>query len=184
MQRRMRIVSIGAAVAASGMLAATGIAPQATAANDTSELMVTKGFRKAVTTAGINEHLQALQTIAGGSNRVSGTPRFDASVDYVKSRMQAAGYQVTVQPFQFVYNADVAPAILQRISPNPVAWTDGPDFASMTYSGNGDVTAPLYAVNLTIPPPATPGTSPSGCAAGRLRRLPGGIHRARAARHV
>ncbi|WP_404391439.1 M28 family metallopeptidase [Humibacillus xanthopallidus] len=174
MQRRMRIVSIGAAVAASGMLVATGIAPQATAANDTSEMMVTKGFRKAVTTAGINEHLQALQTIAGGSNRVSGTPRYDASVDYVKGRMQAAGYQVTVQPFQFVYNADVAPAVLQRISPNPAAWTDGPDFASMTYSGNGDVTASLYAVNLTIPPPATPGASPSGCAAADFSGFPAG----------
>ena len=166
MQRRMRIVSIGAAVAASGILVATGIAPQATAANDTSEIAVTNGFRKAVTTAGINEHLKALEAIAAGGNRVSGTPRYDASVDYVKGRMQAAGYQVTVQPFAFPYNADISPAVLQRISPNPATFVDGVDFSSMTYSGNGDVTG-------AVTPVAT-GSTAAGCLAADFSGFPAG----------
>ena len=44
----------------------------------------------------------------------------------------------------------------------------------MTYSGNGYVTAPVYAVNLTIPPPAAAGTSPSACAAADFAGFPVG----------
>ena len=177
MHSRTRIVSAGSAIAASALLAAAGLAPQATAApagSDTSEIAVTKGFRKAVTTAGINEHLKAFEAIAAGGNRVSGTPKFDASVAYVQQKAEAAGYDVTVQAFDFPYNADIAPAVLQRISPNPATFVDGVDFSSMTYSGNGDVTAPVYAVNLTIPPPAAAGTSPSACAAADFAGFPVG----------
>jgi len=175
MHSRTRIVSAGSAIAASALLAAAGLAPQAKAApagSDTSEIAVTKGFRKAVTTAGINEHLKAFEAIAAGGNRVSGTPKFDASVAYVQQKAEAAGYDVTVQAFDFPYNADIAPAVLQRISPNPATFVDGVDFSSMTYSGNGDVTAPVYAVNLTIPPPAAAGTSPSACAAADFAGFP------------
>ncbi|GAA2165031.1 Zn-dependent M28 family amino/carboxypeptidase [Humibacillus xanthopallidus] len=176
MHSRTRFVSAGAAIAAAALLAA-GLAPQATAAptgNDTSEIALTKGFRKAVTTAGINEHLKAFEAIAAGGNRVSGTPKFDASVAYVKSKAEAAGLNVTVQPFDFPYNADVAPAVLQRISPNPATFVDGVDFASMTYSGNGDVTGLLYAVNLSVPPPAVPGSTTSGCNAADFAGFPAG----------
>jgi Zn-dependent M28 family amino/carboxypeptidase len=176
MHSRTRIVSAGSAIVACALVAA-GLAPQATAApgaNDPSEITTTKGFRKAVTAAGINEHLKAFEAIAAGGNRVSGTPKFDASVAYVKAKVEAAGYDVTVQPFEFVYNADVAPAVLQRISPNPATFVDGVDFASMTYSGNGDVTAPVYAVNLTIPPPAVGGTTTSGCNAADFAGFPVG----------
>ncbi|HET7798858.1 MAG TPA: M28 family metallopeptidase [Humibacillus xanthopallidus] len=168
MHSRTRFVSAGAAIAAAALLAA-GLAPQATAAptgNDTSEIAVTKGFRKAVTTAGINEHLKAFEAIAAGGNRVSGTPKFDASVAYVKSKAEAAGLNVTVQPFDFPYNADVAPAVLQRISPSPATFVDGVDFASMTYSGNGDVTGAVTAVST--------GSAAAGCTAADFAGFPAG----------
>jgi Zn-dependent M28 family amino/carboxypeptidase len=169
MHSRTRIVSAGSAIAACALLAAAGLAPQATAApagNDTSEIAVTKGFRKAVTTAGINEHLSALEAIAAGGNRVSGTPKFDASVAYVKGKAEAAGYDVTVQAFDFPYNADVAPAVLSRISPNPATFVDGTDFASMTYSGNGDVTGIVTAVST--------GSAAAGCAPADFAGFPAG----------
>jgi len=56
-----------------------------------------------VTLAGVRSHQAALQEIADANNgiRTSGTPGYDASVEYAVQVFTAAGYQVTVQPFQF-----------------------------------------------------------------------------------
>jgi hypothetical protein len=53
-----------------------------------------QGFRKQVTTAGIREHQAALQAIANanGGTRVAGTNGFNASVNYVVAKAQAAGF--------------------------------------------------------------------------------------------
>ena len=128
----------------------------------------TKGFRKAVTLAGVREHQAALQAIANanGGNRVSGTPGFDASAQYVFNRLVAAGYSPQYQEFTFAFNADVTPAILQRISPSPTPYVDGPDFQSMTYSGNGNVTAPVHAVDIA--------STNSGCEAADFAGFPAG----------
>ena len=174
MRRSMLTVSSGSAALVAGLLAATALAPQAVAADDTGEIAVTKGFRKAVTTAGINEHLKAFEAIANGGNRVSGTANYDASVAYVKQRLQAAGYAVTVQPFQFNYNADTEPAVLQRVSPTPTTYVDGADFASMTYSGSGSVTAPVVAVDLVVPSPGASNGNTSGCEAADFAGFPAG----------
>ncbi|GAA2789077.1 M28 family metallopeptidase [Saccharopolyspora taberi] len=51
--------------------------------------------------AAAQEHLQELQKIAeaNGGNRASGTPGYQASLDYVKSKLDAAGFATTVQEF-------------------------------------------------------------------------------------
>ena len=107
-----------------------------------------------VTVDGVREHQAAFQAIAdaNGGTRVSGTAGYDQSVDYVVERMTAAGYAVTVQPFQFQTFISLSPSILERISPNP-----GPVANSiMSYSGSGDNTASVTA--LAYPPAdATPG---------------------------
>src|SRR5262245_35065336 len=79
----------------------------------------TQGLRKAVTLAGVREHQAALQAIANANNgtRASGTPGYDASAQYVFGRLAAAGYSPRYQEFTFRYNADVTPAVLQRVSP-------------------------------------------------------------------
>jgi aminopeptidase S len=54
-----------------------------------------------ITVTAVKSHLQQLQTIAtaNGGNRYTGRTGFKASVDYVQSQLQAAGYTVTLQPF-------------------------------------------------------------------------------------
>ena len=58
-----------------------------------------------MTVSGILQHERAFQRIAtdNGSTRASGTPGYDASVDYVASKLRQAGYKVTVQEFTFPF---------------------------------------------------------------------------------
>ena len=148
----------------------------ANAASTPSDLQVTQGLRKAVAADGMFEHLSALQQIAdrNGGNRVSGFPAYDESVDYVEGRLTAAGYDVTVQPFEFPFNADRTPPVFQQVAPSQATYADGIDFASMTYSGNGDTTASVTAVDLTLPPAAQPNSSTSGCEVADFAGFPAG----------
>ena len=107
------------------------------------------GLRKAVTLEGIREHQQNLQFIADANDgvRTSGTPGYDASVNYVKARLEKAGYSVRLQEFPFDYFKDTAPPEFDRVSPQPEAYTTPEEFTTMTYSGSGNVTA--EAVHVT-----------------------------------
>ncbi|MDT0614166.1 M28 family metallopeptidase [Streptomyces lancefieldiae] len=51
--------------------------------------------------AGVKAHLTQLQSIAtaNGGNRAHGRPGYQASIDYVKSKLDAAGFTTTVQQF-------------------------------------------------------------------------------------
>lgn len=62
-----------------------------------------------VSLAGVDEHLAALQAIAdaNGGTRAVGTPGYDASVDYVADRLQEAGYDVRLDPFDIPPSADL-----------------------------------------------------------------------------
>ena len=98
-----------------------------------------------VTVEGVREHQAAFQehADANGGIRTSGTPGYQASVDYVAGKMRAAGYQVVVQPFQYQTFINLSPAILEQVSPPPA----GPVVNNiMTYSGSGDVTARVSTV--------------------------------------
>ena len=148
------------------------LAPITLAADDGGS----QGLRKAVTVSGVREHQAALQATAdaNGGNRVAGSPGYRASADYVESRLEAAGYVVTRFPFEFTFNADATPAVFQQTAPAAATYVDGVDFASMTYSGNGDVTASVAAVDLQIPPRATANSSTSGCEAADFAGFPAG----------
>ncbi|PUA79812.1 M28 family metallopeptidase [Nocardioides currus] len=54
-----------------------------------------------ISVANVQSHLAQLQTIANanGGNRASGRPGYKASLDYVKAKLDAAGYTTTVQTF-------------------------------------------------------------------------------------
>ena len=129
-----------ATVAAAALVLAV-MAPSAGAA-DPSE---SKGFRKAVTLAGVRDHQAALQAIANanGGTRLSGTPGYDASVDYVQDKLEAAGYAVTIMPFNYQLVSDVTPPEFRQVSPNATTYVNGVDYGTMTYSGSGNVTAAL-----------------------------------------
>jgi len=126
-----------------------------------------QGFRKGVTVAGIREHQAALQAIAdtNGGSRVAGADGFDASAEYVHDKMVAAGYNVSYQEFEFLFVGDKTPPVLQRITAPAASYVDGIDFGTMSYSGSGDTTAPVTAVDLVLPPGPVPNTSTSGCEA-------------------
>ena len=120
-----------------------------------------------VTVEGVREHLAAFQAIADANNgnRVSGSPGYDASVAYVVDRMEAAGYLVTVQPFQFQTFISLSPSILEQVSPPPA----GPiENNIMSYSGSGDVTAAV------TPLAAPPADSTPGCEAADFAGFPAG----------
>ena len=126
-----------------------------------------KELRRAVGPAGIFEHLQAFQNAASanGDTRVTSSPGFVASVDYVVSRLKAAGYAPTVQAFEYPFFEETAPATFARTAPSARTYVLQDDFATMDYSGSGDVTATVQAVDLVLPPGPAPSTSNSGCEA-------------------
>jgi Zn-dependent M28 family amino/carboxypeptidase len=131
---------------------------------DKSEKAATK-LANAVTVNGILRHERAFANIAerNGGTRVSGSAGFDKSRDYVVGQLQNAGWTVNVQPFEFPYFQELAPTTLERTAPDAHPYT-GDDFATMDYSGSGDVTADVQAVDLTLPPSPEPGST-SGCEA-------------------
>ncbi len=89
-------------------------------------------------------HQQKFQTIAdqNGGTRAAGTPGYDASAQYVYRELRKAGYYVEYQPFEFPFFQEFSPAELEQISPDPTTYDLVDDFATMTFSGSGEVTAP------------------------------------------
>jgi Zn-dependent M28 family amino/carboxypeptidase len=124
-------------------------------------------LEQAVTVDGVFKHLAALQRIAdeNGGTRASGSPGFDASVDYVVSQLRAAGYEPDVQAFDFVYSHEARPTRLERIAPSHATFAADDDFIVLGYSGSGDVSAAVH--------PVDPGTS-SGCDPGDFDGFPAG----------
>ena len=91
----------------------------------------------------VREHQAALQEIAdeNDGNRFSGFAGYDASVDYVVETLETAGYNPTVQTFDYLAFEVVGPSALQQIAPNAVTYVEGVDFGPITQSDPGDVTA-------------------------------------------
>lgn len=128
------------------ILAATfAITPAVFAGNPACDTRVNNTFGKlleCVTLEGVREHQAAFQAIADANNgiRTSGTAGYDASVDYAVQVFTQAGYNVTVQPFQFQTFISLSPSVLEQVAPPPT----GPiENSIMSYSGSGDVTAPV-----------------------------------------
>lgn len=160
--RRNQKVGFGiGAVATTALIALTATSAYGAVPTDTSEL------REAVTADAIMDHLSNLQDIAdaNGDTRASGTAGYDLSVDYIQELLMAAGYEVTRQDFLFNSFRELSDPIFDVTSPDLPAYVAGEDFFTAEYSGSGDVTASLQAVDLVLPPGATASTSNSGCEA-------------------
>ena len=95
MVRKPRLRAALAVATVTTMLLGTVVTANAAVPTDTS------GLREAVTADAIMDHLAELQKIAdnNGNTRASGTPGFDASIDYIELLLVAAGYEVTRQDF-------------------------------------------------------------------------------------
>ena len=142
-----------ALVATGGIAVGTAVA--APAACDTRVNNTVKKLLECVELEGVREHQAALQAIAdaNGGTRVSGSPGYDESVDYVVERLEAAGWATTVQEFQFQTFITLGDTVLERISPPPA----GPVATTIfSYSGSGDITA-------AVSRPADAGSGNEGC---------------------
>ena len=154
--------SIRAVARASALVAlcALGTAPAAQALDKVN----TRQLRNAVTVNGVLKHERALQQIANanGGTRASGTPGYEASIQYVKGQLQKAGYSVSEQEFQFPFFRDLAAPTLSQVSPTPTDY----ETATYQFSGTGDVTGTVVpALNNQSPPGPDPSSSSAGCAA-------------------
>ena len=157
-----------------GMALTLALAPAAQADHD--PMKTSKDLREDVKVAGIRAHLQALQNIAtmNGGTRASGTAGYDASAAYVMRRLERAGYEPEQQEFTFKAFEELAAAALQRVSPNPRTFVDPDEFQTMDYSGSGDVTAAVTAVDVVLPPGAAANSNTSGCEAADFAGFPAG----------
>ena len=148
--------------ATTAILVATVIgAPAATAAPPTSTICAARSndniskLLECVTLEGVREHQAALQDIAdnNGGTRAAGTPGYEDSVDYVVERMTAAGYNVSIDEFPFLF---FAPSTLQQLTPVSATYATG----AFTNSGSGAVTAAVTAIDVNLVPPRI---TTSGC---------------------
>ena len=116
-----------------------------------------------ITVEGVREHQAALQAVAdaNGGTRASGTPGYTASVDYVASTLRAAGWQVTLDPFDFTFVAE------------PTLSVGGVDVETglFTGSGSGSLNAPVVAVDINL---TGNRASTSGCEASDFDGFPAG----------
>jgi Zn-dependent M28 family amino/carboxypeptidase len=123
-------------------------------------------LQECVTLAGVREHQAAFQAIANanGGNRAANTAGYDASVDYVVEKMEAAGYIVTIDEFDLTLPPV---ATLELVTPFPQTFATGP----FTFSPTGNVTASLRAVDLQL---GLGNMNTSGCDAGDFAGFPAG----------
>ena len=132
-----------------------------------------KKIQECVTVEGVREHQAAFQTIAdsNGGFRESGTSGHDASVDYVATRMENAGYDVSVQSFQFETFIRLGPSSLEQVSPGSVEYLENVEYEVVDQSDPGDVTAAVTAVDLDL---GLGNRSTSGCTAADFAGFPVG----------
>ena len=100
----MNLAKWGAAAGAAALVL-TGVPAVAGAGPASCDTRVNNTFEKllkCVTLDGVRAHQAALQAIAdaNGGNRAAGTPGYADSADYVAETLEAAGYDVTLDPFE------------------------------------------------------------------------------------
>lgn len=119
-----------------------------------------------VTLEGVRGHQAALQQIAdaNGGTRAAGTPGYDESLNYVRTRLAAAGYRTRLQGFPFTFFP--APT-LRQLAPVGATHPTG----SFTGTGFGSVTADVVAVDINL---ALPRANTSGCELADFAGFPAG----------
>ena len=151
-----------AAVLGSALLLATTTTSPVTASEADRDAAPTHAAKQG-TVDGVMRHLQNLEEIGDDhGGRAAGTAGYAASRDYVVKKLRKAGYQPRIQEFDFPYYEQLAPSTFEQTAPTPTAYVEDTDYALMTYSGSGDVTAAVQAVDLNLGDLAG---STSGCEA-------------------
>ncbi|AUA12099.1 M20/M25/M40 family metallo-hydrolase [Streptomyces sp. SID8382] len=97
-RRTAAVAAAGTAVAA--LLSAAPATSAAASARDSADARTALAAPD-ISVADVKAHLTQLQSIAtaNGGNRAHGRPGYKASLDYIKGKLDAAGYTTTVQQF-------------------------------------------------------------------------------------
>lgn len=161
MKKLIRLIAILALLATTlTIVPAVEAGPKACAkrVNDTVAKML-----ECVTLGGVRAHQAALQEIAddNGGIRAAGTGGYDDSVDYVVGKLEAAGYNVTLDEFDYLF---FFPVEVVQLTPVAATYESG----AFTNSGFGTVTGAVIPVDINLTPPRA---STSGCEAGDFAGL-------------
>ncbi len=97
----------------------------------------------------VRHHQLNLQKIAdaNGGNRAAGLPGNKITIKYIADQLKRAGYSPTVQNFTFDFWQEQSEAVFAETAPEAKTFAPGTDFATMQYSGSGDVTAAATPVD-------------------------------------
>ncbi len=166
-RKRTRLLGPVVPVIAAGVLLTTLVPSTAAAApGNACENRNNNTYAKlleCVTLDGVRSHQLQFQKIADNNTdefypgtRAAGTEGYAHSVEYVSGLLEDAGYNVTLDPFEFSFNF---PVRLQQLTPVNASYPSG----SYTGSGSGEVTGNVIPVDLNLTVPYDPVTS--GCEA-------------------
>ena len=138
----------------------------------------TTALVEAVTVEAARAHQARFQEFAdeGDGTREASSDGYLNSAIYISQLMIEAGYEVDLQVFPYVYFEDLSDPVFEQLAPVAISYPlDDPEgFTSATYSGQGDVTANVTAVDVILPAAADPNTSTSGCDADDFAGFPAG----------
>ncbi|MEU1971058.1 M28 family peptidase [Microbacterium sp. NPDC019599] len=142
------------AIAALALIPAGGAFAAPTQACETRTNNTYEKLLSCVTVDGVLEHEEALQAIAdaNGGTRAAGTPGYTASVEYVVDTLEAAGWNVELDSFDFTF---VPPPLLEQLTPVAAEYDSG----TFTGTGYGEVTGNVIPVDIVLTPPRDPVTS-------------------------
>ena len=120
------------------------------------------GLPRCMQASNIQYHLDRLYGIAEANdgNRAAGLPGYQATVNYVKTTLESAGYDVTIQQFPFNAFYPTGDGILQATAPTPTDYVWEEDFTYLSQTEPGDVTGMAVDVDVQLGPD---NTSTSGC---------------------
>lgn len=166
MQAGHKRSALAAGVATFAILA-VALTPPARADNGTN----TQAIRDAVSAEAIIDHLEALQAIADANDgtRASGTSGHVASAEYIEDQLQGAGFATQRQYFDY-FKFFLDDEAFERLTPTQRTYT-ADDFAAMSYSGFGDVSATVTPVDINL---VGDRASTSGCEATDFAGFPAG----------
>jgi len=168
MRSRLPILWLALACVAIGLFVPSGAAAPAqcgTQVNDTPSKLL-----PCIKKADLWNIMKDFQAIAdanpgpdGHPSRNSGEPGYKASVDYVASAMEAAGYDVTIQPYTFEYYAYKGTPSFSEVSPT------AHDYVLLTDWGPGKsigiAAGAIQPAGGIVLPPTPTSSSTSGCTA-------------------
>jgi Zn-dependent M28 family amino/carboxypeptidase len=124
--------------------------PQRTPACDRQNNNTLQKLLHCITAEGVMEHERAFQEIADANDdpnypgtRAAGTAGYAGSVDYVKETLEAAGWEVTLDPVDITYQF---PVVLRQLTPVDAEYESG----AFTGSGFGTVTGNVIPVDINL----------------------------------